>query len=96
MRRLRLNDLLTCARALLLHNRSKRQAFCDRIVTEARYADRFTRKLGYAHPRWGNGALDAAARQHPLAAMTGLSDPEFRHCLQVILQVIETHHHQGD
>ncbi|WP_300029424.1 hypothetical protein [uncultured Roseobacter sp.] len=85
MRDLMLSDLVSAARVLRAAPGRDRNALCQRLITQAHYADVFYKKLGYPHPRWGNGALGAAARGHATPRGHDLSDPEFCDCLSVVL-----------
>ncbi len=65
MRPLLPGDLDQAARAMLAVPEPRRGALARRLVAEARAADRYRRRCGLAHPRWGDGSLMAAAMRHP-------------------------------
>ena len=88
MRAFVLSDLVSTARVLRAVPPDDRADLLGRLVTQAHYADVFFKKLGYAHPRWGNGALGSAARLHPARGPGDLTDPEFCECLVIVLDGI--------
>jgi hypothetical protein len=88
MRPVMLSDLTTTARALLRVPMAERRALCERIVCEAKMADRFTRRLQKQHPEWGNGTLVSASSKCMLAAERACDDPEYCACLTMVLHAI--------
>lgn len=70
-------DMTAAARALLsLPDGARRGAF-DRMLLEAEAADKYRKKLGIAHPVWGNGSLMAAANTRPQAPEPFLDNVEY-------------------
>ena len=65
-----IEDLLAAAGALALGPVEGRRAHAERMLYEAHSADRYTKRFGRPHPRWGNGSLAARA-----LAETGLHRP---------------------
>ncbi|WP_298836370.1 hypothetical protein [uncultured Roseobacter sp.] len=88
MRAFLLSDLVSTARVLHAVPETERRPLLNRLITQSHYADVFFRKLGYPHPRWGNGALGSAARGYPAGRRCDLTDPEFCDCLLVVLEGI--------
>jgi hypothetical protein len=87
MRTLTYPDLCTLARALLAVESDRRLSLARHILDCAHYAETYRRKLNRAHPRWGNGSVDAAARSFPLAPASGFGNAEFCACFGVALSV---------
>jgi hypothetical protein len=85
-------DLCTLARALLAVTPRRRPALARHILECADYAETYRRKLKRAHPRWGNGSVDAAARSFPLAPATGFGDLEFCACFGTALSACLAQH----
>ncbi|TDK49847.1 hypothetical protein [Antarcticimicrobium luteum] len=81
-------DVCCAARALLAAAPEDRGALCRQILNQAWAADRYRRRHGRLHPRWGNGSLMAAARKHPMADEPGFDDPGYRHCFVMVLRAL--------
>jgi hypothetical protein len=79
------SDLCTLARALLVVAPGRRAALARHILDCAAYAETYRCKLKRAHPRWGNGSVDAAARSFPLAPVSGFEDHEYCACFAAAL-----------
>ena len=62
MRALAHVDISVAARALLCLPEAARENAIIRMVREAEAADHYRKRLDRAHPLWGNGTLEAAAR----------------------------------
>ena len=91
MRRLCHADLSAAARVLAMLSAAARPGAMARLIDEAEAADRYARRFGRAHPRWGNGTLEGAARGHPLAAPAPLSDIAYLDCLALVLGALAGH-----
>ncbi|MBD3662940.1 hypothetical protein [Sulfitobacter aestuariivivens] len=91
MRSVRHSDVVTAARALLAVPAARRGALCGRILREADWADRFTRRLGKPHPLWGNGTLLAAARQYMLAPEPTFDDWAYCSAFEMVLTQLMAH-----
>ena len=79
------SDVTTAARALLAVPGSAREGLCARLLREADWADRFTRRLGKPHPFWGNGTLLAAARGHTLMPERSFDDRDYCSAFEMVL-----------
>jgi hypothetical protein len=90
MRRVLHGDLVAMARHLLTLPPDQRPAACARALDQADAADRFRKRLGRAHPRWGNGTLMARARSIALPREPALCDPAYAACLILVLQTLIT------
>lgn len=91
MRRVLWSDVTTAARAVLAAEPASREVFSAALVAQASHADKYTRRLRYDHPRWGNGTLLAAARKHSLAAERSFDDPEYAMCCRMIMAALHRH-----
>lgn len=85
MRAILHGDITSAARALLPVPQGARRARCRRLIKEAEFADRYTRRFGKIHPLWGNGSLMGAARKYPLAREPRLGDLEYCSCMEMVL-----------
>ncbi|MGD9917900.1 MAG: hypothetical protein AB7U46_07760 [Paenirhodobacter sp.] len=84
MRAISHGDLILAARAVRGLPVARRPELLARMLEEAHVADRYRKRLGRAHPRWGNGSLMARAMAEPLAP-EGWPDAE---ALEALAQVI--------
>jgi hypothetical protein len=85
------SDLSTAARMLLALPEAARQRAMTRLIGEAEAADRYRKRLGRAHPLWGNGSLEAAARRHALAPQQRFSDTDYMSCMALALDTVLAH-----
>ena len=67
MRPLHGADLFDAMRAVLAVPAEARATRAAQVTRAARLADRYRKRLGRAHPRFGNGSLSDAARAFGLA-----------------------------
>lgn len=74
MRPVLFGDVVTAARALMCAPLGRRWELAVQMLDEADAADRYLRRLGRAHPHWGNGTLMGRALSLPLAP-----EPRFQH-----------------
>lgn len=88
MRAVLLSDIREAARALRAAPAPRRVALCARLLREADWADRHTRRLGRVHPLWGNGTLLGAARARRLAPVGRFDDPEYCACFQMVVTAV--------
>ncbi|MFT5626597.1 MAG: hypothetical protein ACI9PY_001275 [Ascidiaceihabitans sp.] len=79
------SDLTAAARVLLLEPEIKRSEIVSKMMQEAQYADRYTRRLGKPHPQWGNGTLAAAAQKYVMADEPSMDSSEYCKCLTLVL-----------
>lgn len=68
MRQVHLTDLNIATRVLMMVSDCHRQSLAAELITNAQIADRFRKKTGRSHGRWGAGNLADACRHHPKAA----------------------------
>lgn len=88
MRSLRYSDVSAAARVLVVTPPAFRAQVCLGMIREAEYADRFAKRLGKLHPKWGNGTLLATARRRRLGREPSFSDPEYCACFQQVLATL--------
>lgn len=83
-----IGEVVVLARALLARPAPDRRALAQRVIHEARAAERHLRLYQKAHPSFGTGTLMAAASRRPLAPERFVDDPEFLACLELGLSVL--------
>lgn len=86
MRAVLLGDLLALVRVVKSVPAGDRLTLCRCIIRTAELADRYCRRLGRAHPDWGNGTLSGALPPGPVAPMGPVDDPETAACLTMVLE----------
>jgi hypothetical protein len=95
MRPVLVTDLLCAGRAVLAVDPQARARLATRLLREADAADRFLRRHGTRHPRYGDGTLAAAARHSGLVPDPAICDPEFARALMLVLHAL-IHRAQSD
>jgi hypothetical protein len=88
MRTVLASDVTAAARALLAVPEARRMSLCTRMLQEADWADRYTRRMGQQHVLWGNGTLLAAARVRRLAPERDFGDREYCACFQMVVEAL--------
>ena len=78
-----------CVGALPAWPPEARAALAARIVAEARAADAWRRRMGRAHPLWGDGSLMAAALRHAARPLPPSFGPEARRALRQVLDALD-------
>lgn len=78
-------DLVAAARVLLATPAGARSERLRQVLAAADLADRYRKRLGRAHPRFGTGSLMAAAGAWPRACEPFLADPDYLDCLIAVL-----------
>lgn len=96
MRALAPADISVAARALLCLPETARETMIACMVSEAEAADRYRKQVGRSHPLWGNGTLESAARNRPLAAPRSLSDSDYLSCLALVLDALLARRRAGN
>jgi len=91
MRSVYFSDLSAAARALLAVPPDRRESLCMQMLREADWADKYTKRLGKPHLRWGNGTLLAAARTRQLQSERSFSDVDYAACIKAVLWCLERH-----
>lgn len=77
MRPVLVGDMLAAARVLMALPREARDGAMAELLAEAELADRFRKRCGRAHPRFGNGSLMAAALVRAPGPEPFPADPPF-------------------
>lgn len=86
MRPVLYSDLCAASRALMAVVQHERHRLCAQMLHEADTADRFVRRLGKLHPKFGGGTLAEVASQRPMAADQGFDDLDYCSCVKLLLQ----------
>ncbi|WP_281953778.1 hypothetical protein [Pseudophaeobacter arcticus] len=84
-------DLSSLARALRAVPAPQRSNLCQRLFDRAEQAAAHVARTGQLHPQWGNGTLDAVARQcfGPLCTEPFWNDLSYIKCLRIALAELE-------
>ena len=90
------SDVIAAARAVLAAPVALRASTCTRLIQEADWADRFTRRLGKPHPLWGNGTLFAAAKRYKLASEPTFDDPAYCSAFEMVMSQLAGQKQRGD
>lgn len=89
------SDVIAVARVVLAAPAALRESTCAKLLQQAEWADRFTRRLGKPHPFWGNGTLLGAAQGHPKAAEPTFDNPAYCSAFEMVLaQLAEQRRHE--
>lgn len=89
MRPVLTGDVSAAARALLSVPQAARAALAERLVAQAEAADRYRKRLGKAHPFWGNGTLMAAALgRGSLPPERRMDDRDYAECFVLVLETL--------
>jgi hypothetical protein len=92
MQAVHLTDLDIAARVLAGRACETRDKLARRMIAFAHLADRYRKRTGKAHPRWGAGALqDAARRLGPVTDADARSE-DYRSALATILRALAYDH----
>ena len=78
-------DVRAAALALVPVPRAARDRTLATIIERAEAADRFRKRMGRAHPSWGDGTLAAAARAGPVADEPLADDPAYLDAMLLVL-----------
>jgi serine O-acetyltransferase len=81
-------DLTALARHLLTLAAPDRPKACARLMAQADAADRYRKRMGRAHPLWGNGTLMARALGLPHQPEPRLQNPDYASCLILALTTL--------
>lgn len=85
MRPLLHGDLVAAARVLLGLAPARRPLIMARMLAAADLADRYRRRLGRPHPRFGGGSLMAAAAAWPQRPEPMPGDADYLDCLACVI-----------
>lgn len=81
-------DLDFAVRALLPAPLAARGSVARAIIQTADIADRYRKRLGRAHPVFGDGSVGAAARRYPLAPLPDYCNARYCGALAVFLAAL--------
>lgn len=93
MRQFILPDLLMAGRAIYGLSKTERQAALSDMFHHAHVADKFRKKFGRNHPKFGNGSLSSICSDAALRVDYALSDRHFRECLRDVLDMVDATRH---
>lgn len=88
MRQILHGDLTAAARVLRTVAPAAREGLLLRMIAEAEVADRYRRRLGRVHPRFGDGSLMAAALRRRPRPEPFLSDSDYLCCLGQVIAAL--------
>lgn len=89
MRRFILSDLLRVGQAVYTLEDTQRHREIRAVFDRAHVADKYRKKLGRNHPRYGNGSLSSACQGGLYETSLSLSDRRFRACLRDVLDAAD-------
>ncbi|MGJ8546792.1 MAG: DUF7742 family protein [Sulfitobacter sp.] len=89
MRALHCVDLSLAARALCAAPPPQRAALAKTLCAQADLADRYRKRLGKIHPKWGDGSLAAAAFAAGVAPPRPWGDAAMLGAIQLITLEIQ-------
>ena len=84
-------DVVAAARVLYALPEEARSETIDRLLTNARRADRYRRETGKVHPFWGDGTLMTAALSTDPPAEPKLADEDYCACLAQVFEALISH-----
>lgn len=88
MRAVMHGDVVAAARALYAHPEDARLDLIERLLLQARRADRFRRETGRVHPFWGDGSLMSAALGLKPGPEPKLADDDYCSCLAQVFEAL--------
>ncbi len=90
MRPILIGDILACARLLQRQPHALRLKLCAQWLYETHCADKYRKRKGRVHPKWGNGSLMARCTAKGPCALTptSINCAEFRSCMALVLLAI--------
>ena len=84
MRRCLAGDLLAAARVIAATAPAAQPCLAQSLIAQADAALRYAKRLGRAHPRWGNGSLMSRALLLPHPIPTDCQSPAYLAALALI------------
>ena len=88
MRRCLIGDIWAAAACVAACPEPQRDAFARLLITQADAAHRYAKRLGRAHPLWGNGSLMSRALLLPPAAPVDRQSSAYLRALSLIAQLL--------
>jgi hypothetical protein len=88
MRRCLAGDLIAAASAIAAADPATREALAQSLILQADAAHRYAKRLGRAHPLWGNGSLMSRALLLPPAAPVDRQSSAYLRALSLIAQLL--------
>jgi diaminopimelate decarboxylase len=81
-------DVVAAARVLYGEGESQRAITLERLLTQARRADRYRRETGRVHPFWGDGSLMSAALMRDPPGEPTMADEDYCACLAQVFEAL--------
>ena len=81
-------DVVAAARVLYGETEEARAGIIDRLITQARRADRYRKEMGQVHPFWGDGSLMAASLAMDPPPEPRLADEDYCACLAQVFEAL--------
>lgn len=81
-------DVIAAARVLYARPEDDRADQIERLLIQARRADRYRRETGRIHPFWGDGSLMSAALALTPPPEPALADEEYCACLAQVFEAL--------
>jgi hypothetical protein len=81
-------DVVAAARVLYARAEAERGETMERLLVQAKRADRYRREMGKPHPFWGDGSLMSAALLYDPPAEPKLADEEYCACLAMVFETL--------
>jgi hypothetical protein len=85
-------DLVAAARVLLDLPVDQRPFRMQQLIDAADLGDRYRRRFGRPHPRFGNGSLMAAAAAWPMRTEPPLDSSDYLDCLGRVIEALLARH----
>lgn len=83
-------DVVAAARVLYALPDAERAPTMERLIVQARRADRYRKEMGRVHPFWGDGSLLTAALAHNPPPEPALADTVYCACLAHVFEALVT------
>ncbi len=80
-------DIVTLGRCLLAVEAANRVRLCDEVFDIAHAADKYRKRFGIYHQRYGSGCLASVCMDIPKRPEPFLSDRDYAHCMKLSLNV---------
>lgn len=88
MRRVHLTDLHFAARALMCIRPYDREASISTIMERAHATDKYRKRMGRSHPRWGAGRLADICMLMPMSKRPDGCDPIYLRCMAIAVAAV--------
>jgi hypothetical protein len=84
-----IGDVMALARVLALFAKPQHRAICRQALEKTHVADKYRKRLGRLHPRWGDGSLMGfSLRAFPRAGRDDFGDQAYCDAFQTALDAL--------